>query len=138
VTVDLTGYNEPQPMPTGDGELVSPAAQERIRHLVWMSLDLPVGLQSYIVDDAVCDGVCSDLTNRIEHGTAKYGTPLKTNNGRDAAIDGYQEVLDAVHYCQQDTMEHPDDLDVVADLNALIQIALRMRKRIDARAKHST
>jgi hypothetical protein len=55
--------------------------------------------------DAVLFGVMKDLTDRAESGRKKYGTLLKTNNGRDALMDLYQELLDAVMYIKQKLME---------------------------------
>jgi hypothetical protein len=49
----------------------------------------------------VADYVLADIQERIAVGEAKYGTKLKTNNGRDALIDLYQELLDAVMYTRQ-------------------------------------
>ncbi len=41
------------------------------------------------------------LTLRAEMGKAKYGTYLRANNGRNALVDLYQELLDALMYSQQ-------------------------------------
>lgn len=45
--------------------------------------------------------VIADLSARSEAGAKKYGTKLKTFNGRDATVDLYQELLDAVCYLRQ-------------------------------------
>lgn len=45
--------------------------------------------------------VVSDLIDRSEMGFKKYGTYLESDNGRDALMDLYQELLDAVMYCRQ-------------------------------------
>jgi hypothetical protein len=118
--VTLTGYNAPQPTPAGDGELVSPKAQKLV---LWH------GSHCDTTERAVL--ICDDLQQRIDWGTNKYGTPLKTHNGRSAKVDGYQEVLDAIHYCQQDLMENNSD-ETYADLWGLVKIAFRMRARLDA------
>ena len=52
--------------------------------------------------------VIADLQLRAEMGTLKYGTLLKTNNGRDALVDAYQEALDLVMYLKQALMERGD------------------------------
>ncbi|MHA2265261.1 MAG: cyclic-phosphate processing receiver domain-containing protein, partial [Candidatus Thorarchaeota archaeon] len=44
--------------------------------------------------DKVWRAVVKDMKARNKFGTAKYGTPLKTFNGRNALIDAYQECLD--------------------------------------------
>jgi hypothetical protein len=45
--------------------------------------------------------VISDIKDRSEFGLAKYGTYLKSFNGRDALLDAYQEALDLVMYLRQ-------------------------------------
>lgn len=52
-------------------------------------------------DESVTDLVIRDLLTRREAGTKKYGTELQTFNGRDAMVDLYQELLDAVMYTRQ-------------------------------------
>jgi hypothetical protein len=52
-----------------------------------------------------------DLKARSNMGRAKYGTRLKTNNGRDALMDAYQEILDALMYLKQEIMEREDPAD---------------------------
>ena len=46
-----------------------------------------------------------DLRKRQKTGKVKYGTNLKTNNGRDALIDAYQEACDLAMYLKQKLME---------------------------------
>lgn len=45
--------------------------------------------------------VQEDMAERDQIGRAKYGTPLQAFNGRDALMDLYQELLDAVVYLRQ-------------------------------------
>ena len=49
--------------------------------------------------------VIEDLKARAEFGRKKHGCYLMTNNGRSAAWDKYQELLDAVMYARQELME---------------------------------
>lgn len=56
---------------------------------------------------SVTEAVIADLRQREEYGKAKYGTSLFTHNGRDARVDLYQELLDAVQYVKQDLLERP-------------------------------
>ena len=49
--------------------------------------------------------VTTDLTARAIEGKKKYGTFLKTHNGRDALIDAYQEALDLCMYLRQEIEE---------------------------------
>lgn len=53
--------------------------------------------------------VINDLTARSETGREKYGTRLKTHNGRNALIDAYQEALDLCMYLKQCLMEQGAD-----------------------------
>lgn len=53
----------------------------------------------------VLDAVVSDLQERAIMGKEKYGTFLRTNNGRNALLDAYQEALDLVMYLKQRLME---------------------------------
>ena len=50
---------------------------------------------------ACWDLVVKDMKDRDAWGRSKYGTPLQPFNGRDAIVDLYQELLDAVVYCRQ-------------------------------------
>ena len=45
--------------------------------------------------------VIKDMRDRDETGMKKYGTRLQANNGRDALLDLYQELLDACVYIRQ-------------------------------------
>ncbi len=56
-------------------------------------------------DLAVAEYVMNDIEARVELGKARYGTVLKTNNGRDALWDAYQEILDAAFYLRQAILE---------------------------------
>jgi hypothetical protein len=111
----------PQPPPTGDGQEVLPSALESIRNY-------RKGRGSGIFSDAVSlaqwlcpsrnenttygeltEMICCDLVARQEVGIAKYGTPLKTHNGRDALVDAYQESLDLLMYLRQWMMENQEE-----------------------------
>lgn len=50
---------------------------------------------------AVWDLVIKDMHLRDVFGLEKYGTRLQPNNGRDALVDAYQEILDAAVYLRQ-------------------------------------
>lgn len=43
----------------------------------------------------IWDLVIDDMRERDRVGWQRYGTPLQANNGRDALVDLYQELLDA-------------------------------------------
>jgi hypothetical protein len=53
--------------------------------------------------------VLKDIEARAQTGLSKYGTLLKTDNGRNALLDMYQELIDAVMYVKQLLMEIEDD-----------------------------
>lgn len=45
------------------------------------------------------------MQQRHDHGVEKYGQPVRRFNGRDALIDLFQELLDALVYTQQEISE---------------------------------
>lgn len=57
-------------------------------------------------DIVIVDEVVSDLKARKQFGVDKYGTPLMSNNGRNALLDAYQEALDLCCYLKQALIEH--------------------------------
>lgn len=79
-----------QPAPSAGREKVLPAA---IRYVTNMGNE----------------DMVADLEARAEMGYGRYGTYLRTHNGRDALMDCYQELLDGLMYIQQAMMELPPD-----------------------------
>ena len=57
--------------------------------------------------------VIKDMEDRMRVGVERYGEALKANNGRDALIDLYQELLDAAVYIRQ-RIEEVKDLRTMA------------------------
>jgi len=55
--------------------------------------------------EIVLNSVLEDIKARAEMGRDKYGTYLRTYNGRDALWDSYQEAIDLVMYLRQALME---------------------------------
>jgi hypothetical protein len=49
--------------------------------------------------------VVKDMEDRDKLGRARYGIPLRPQNGRDALVDAYQEVLDLSVYLRQEIEE---------------------------------
>lgn len=49
--------------------------------------------------------VLEALKARAEFGFKKYGTYLRTHNGRDALMDAFQEILDLTNYLAQLILE---------------------------------
>lgn len=58
--------------------------------------------------DRVYEYVVQDIFDRVKKGLSTYGTPLKTHNGRNALVDLYQELIDAVFYVKQVLLELED------------------------------
>lgn len=56
--------------------------------------------------DLMSDGIKKDIMDRDRAGELKYGTRLRLNNGRNALVDLYQELLDATVYAAQYTFEN--------------------------------
>lgn len=59
-------------------------------------------------EKTVLDYVVLDIQARAEAGKQRYGTYLKTNNGRDALMDAYQEAIDLVMYLRQALLERDE------------------------------
>ena len=52
--------------------------------------------------------IIDDLHARSEMGKEKYGTKLKTHNGRNALMDAYQKALDLCMYLKQALLEQEE------------------------------
>lgn len=76
--------------------------------------------------------VLQDIKDRIELGRERYGTLLTVDNGRDALLDLYEEMLDGVFYLRQEierrkmsdftmlvTPDVPVSEDVVSELKSI-------------------
>lgn len=55
--------------------------------------------------DMVLFYVLKALLDRAELGQERYGTLLKTGNGRDSLMDAFQEAADLLMYLAQAIME---------------------------------
>jgi hypothetical protein len=76
----------------------------------------------------VLDRVLKDFQDRAEVGKARYGTYLKTNNGREALVDAYQEAMDLVMYLKQELMEREtvqDEINSRPDPGASLEDRIR-------------
>lgn len=77
--------------------------------------------------------IVDDIKARGEIGKQKYGTYLMTHNGRDADIDLYQELCDAIAYNTQGVLEEKDEEELklrVEDTDRLFAVAWRCRQRL--------
>ena len=72
--------------------------------------------------------IAEDTEARIRLGEKKYGTRLKSNNGRDAMLDLYQEILDGCNYAKQLVVENKDD---GALFKQLVDLAQTVKARLD-------
>lgn len=81
---------QPPPVRREGQEEVWPLLAETLRQCAFMSPDRSTWL-----------AVAADCEARSALGRERYGTPLTTNNGRDALVDAYQEALDGLFYLTQ-------------------------------------
>lgn len=107
----------PQPAPAANGyppvwELVIADVEELIA--TWPASGTDAAA-SAIVDDA-CIALLADMAARDALGRERYGTPLQPFNGRDALADLYQDLLDAIVYARQATI----DADLAEDAHEIV------------------
>lgn len=109
---------ERQQLPTGDGQDVAKYVISLINITPW-----PKNLDATVL--------VPDIESRVAMGEKKYGTRLKCFNGRDAALDQYQELLDGINYAGQNMLEHanePENFEFFADqLIVLAKLAVRLK-----------
>lgn len=89
----MSDPNKPEPAPATNPESVPvwPLVIERFKRRQRVQV-LPERTGNLVIED---------MAARDAIGTAKYGTPLMTHNGRDPLVDLYQELLDARVYAEQ-------------------------------------
>lgn len=102
-----------QPMPTGNGIDVAVEVAKKLREFGF-------------------EHIAEDTEARIRLGEQKYGTRLKANNGRDAMLDLYQEVLDGCNYAEQLVIENKDDGSL---FKSLVALAVFIKGKLDNPAK---
>ncbi len=109
-----------QPAPTGDGPSVT----------------------DWLVEQLTLSGLpgtgplIEDLLARREAGRAVYGDELRAGNGRDAAVDAYQELLDAAVYLAQAELEgHAQG--VMGLLGSLLGYASGIRRALEERDRQA-
>lgn len=71
--------------------------------------------------------VIAEMETRRQGGIAKYGVPVRADNGRDALRDAYQEVLDEAVYLRQAILQRDHHV-------ALMRLALTLLDRVHVRA----
>lgn len=65
-----------------------------------------------------------DCMERDKQGTEKYGVPLAAGNGRDCAIDAYQEAMDLCAYLAQGALENRWGWEL---FNSAVMLALEVK-----------
>lgn len=76
--------------------------------------------------------LAADIEARREFGIKRYGTELRTHNGRSALTDLYQELLDACQYAAQDYLEKPETGRMFV-LHGVIGLACMVKGEIERR-----
>jgi|SRR5208282_1897984 len=74
--------------------------------------------------------IAEDIEARILLGERKYGSRLKTHNGRDALLDLMQECLDSINYAKQVQLE---GLDTGGLFEKAVEITVLVKQKIDER-----
>lgn len=105
-----------------------------VGHAVVQYLSRPIladNLTSAYVYNKPLIQVAQDHESRIAFGEKKYGQRLKINNGRDAIMDSYQELLDFLSYAMQAHLEGKEGFielfDEVANIAALVRERLSIK-----------
>jgi hypothetical protein len=72
----------------------------------------------------------AELEARVEFGVRKYGTRLKTFNGRDVLLDCRQEALDGIMYAQQAVLQGIPQADALRnEFVHLVECIIRMESK---------
>ncbi len=82
---------------------------------------------------AITPLVIADLEARRQQGIAKYGTELKSSNGRDALQDAYEESLDQCMYLRQELEQRAERVArlVSAQLQQDVDFSAKYDKEIE-------
>lgn len=75
-------------------------------------------------EKCIQDLVIEDIKQRKKDGIKKYGTVLQPFNGRNSAIDLYQELIDAVQYCKQLIIERDEMVRIIKQMNIQLEECL--------------
>lgn len=108
-----------EPAPTGNGEVVLTYVLERVSYIGRTAANAGLAERARYLQV-----IHDDLSARAEFGKKKYGTYLRTNNGRDALNDYQQENYDAIMYAAQ--LRRQGDIEASKWLEAHIEIAVHL------------
>lgn len=75
----------------------------------------PTGNGSFVLFE-----VLKDICARSDVGQKKYGTMLRTDNGRDALNDFMQEQYDGIMYFKQFSIERENETEILCQVYALL------------------
>ena len=87
-----------QPRPTPSEH---PAVWPQVCDDLWQY----AGAMWWVDANPTLDALIADCENRAAFGLTLYDAPVKPNNGRDALLDAYEEVLDCLVYLKQRILE---------------------------------
>lgn len=87
-------------------------------------------LTEYNIVGENTETVCNLIKERNDFGIRKYGTPLKSFNGRDCELDAQQELADCLQYFYQLRLEGNKMLSsmTIALVESVVALTLEMNK----------
>lgn len=86
------------------------------------SVDVLNSLKGHLSDE-----LFGMLSERVDYGFRKYGSRLKTYNGRDVLLDCLQEALDGIMYGQQAFLQGVDDGRIRDRFISIVRTILEVR-----------
>lgn len=118
-----TKMSSPQPTPTGNGADVTQAVIAELIHRDRVASQFGIA-----IDESLTQTLIAELRERSAAGVKKYGTVLRTNNGRDALLDALQEAFDLVCYLKQAHLEHPNHEGLHLQFGHAVNLLWQLRK----------
>lgn len=73
-----------------------------------------------------------DILERVNIGHNRYGTLLQSHNGRDPLVDLYEELIDALQYLKQLSMEREYEKEQMEKLFSLVTDMVLCEERTEA------
>lgn len=92
---------QPSPVDTDASVEVAPIAWQMVDDIITRASTDPLHPAYLVASSVAVDGAKRLLRARYLQGLAKYGTPLRTHNGRNAIADALQEACDGILYMAQ-------------------------------------
>lgn len=109
---------QPKPVASSDGKNV-----EVLPHLIQYLNDNYSGIWVSQEHSSKMGIIKQALYERTEVGIQRYGTPLMTNNRRDAVVDALQELLDCMQYLYQVKLE-ADSFDRICSVDNILSYVI--------------